>query len=337
VLGQAALSLKYLGCGYQQTDGLDMNMRLTRWKLLAGGLTLFICSSAWCGAGERKANVCPLGPAKFATIQKQASANDPEAQAALASCYELGRNVKPSRTEVIHWLTLAAEQEYAPAEYELGRIYLYGRGVPSDYKQALIWEERAARHGQRRAQRDLAYMYERGFGVQADAGQSAAWNRKAAEQGEPQAQLHLAEALENGTGVTKDAAEAMQWYLKAAEQNLPEAQLRLARIYAQDNKARCWTAISWYDRAAENGEAQAMYELGKLYQTARCGSNLEQAAFWLRTGARFGSRESQAEAEKLIPRLTPAQKKNADREVERWIAKYSSAQKKDDEDEKEER
>jgi TPR repeat protein len=105
----------------------------------------------------------------------------------------------------------------------------------------------------------------------------------------------------------------------------------MARIYAQDSNTPCWRAIAWYDRAAENGDAQAMYELGKLYQTSRCGGNLQQAAFWLGAGVRFGSQESQAEAEKLNSRLTPAQKKIANREVERWVARYS-AQKKDDDD-----
>jgi len=303
-------------------------------KLMSCLLLFFLWPCPRSEARERTINVCPDAPAQFKEIQKQAAANVPKAQATMASCYELGRNVKPSRTEVIRWLMLAAKQEYAPAEYELGRIYLYGRGVPADYTQALIWEERAAGHGQRRAQRDLAYMYERGFGVNADAAQAAAWNRKAADQGDPQGQLYLAQALETGTGVPKDIAEAMQWYAKAAKQDLTEAQLHMARIYAQDGNAPCWRAISWYDRAAENGDAQAMYELGKLYQTARCGNNLQQAAFWLGAGVRFGSQESQPEVQKLNARLTPAQKKTADREVERWIARYS-AQKKDDDDDKE--
>src|SRR5258708_31498578 len=124
--------------------------RLT-WKLLACSLLLSVSLCPKGGARERTINVCPDDPAQFSEIQKQATANVAKAQATLASCYELGRNVKPSRAEVIHWLTLAAQQEYAPAEYELGRIYRYGRGVPSDYKQALIWEEKAAEHGQRRA------------------------------------------------------------------------------------------------------------------------------------------------------------------------------------------
>src|SRR5882762_10266738 len=128
------------------------SFRSMTWKLLACALFVVLWSGSRSQATERLSNVCPKDPIKFADIKKQAAANDPKAQATLASCYELGRNVKPSRAEVIHWLALAAKQEYAPAEHELGRIYLYGRGVPADYKQALIWEEKAAQRGERRAQ-----------------------------------------------------------------------------------------------------------------------------------------------------------------------------------------
>ncbi len=180
----------------------------------------------------------------FDQIQKRAEASNPEAQTVLASCYELGRNVKPSRAETIHWLKLAADQGYAPAEYELGRIYLYGRGIPADYQQALLWEKKAALQGNRNAQRDLAFMYERGLGVQPDPREAALWNRKAAEQDEPQAQLHLAEALESGNGVPVDLAEAKVWYLKAARQNLSKAQLRIAQLYAQETAGTCGSRLA---------------------------------------------------------------------------------------------
>ena len=103
----------------------------------------------------------------------------------------------------MNWLERAANQGYAPAEYELGRIYLYGHGVDMDYAKALVWEQKAAEQGDPRAQRDLALMYERGFGVTADPAQAADWNRKAAAQGHPEAQAHLAQALADGPGSKK--------------------------------------------------------------------------------------------------------------------------------------
>src|SRR5215469_15364580 len=124
------------------------------------------------GKEDRDVKSCPSDRRKFEELQKRAQ-HVPEAQTILASCYDLGKNVDPSRAETIHWLSLAAEQGYAPAEYELGRIYLYGRGIPADYTLAMLWEEKAALQGEAKAQRDMAYIYERGLGVQPDPRQAA--------------------------------------------------------------------------------------------------------------------------------------------------------------------
>ena len=79
---------------------------------------------------EARTPVCPRDDKDFTAIQQRADANDPAAQMALASCYDLGMHVKPDGKESIRWITKAANQGYVPAEYELGRIYLYGRGIP---------------------------------------------------------------------------------------------------------------------------------------------------------------------------------------------------------------
>jgi TPR repeat protein len=307
------------------------------WGLLVLVSLFFFSLPAFCRDKDAVRHACPVRPTEFGQIQKRAETSDPVAQAILANCYELGRNVKPSRPETIHWLKLAAEQGYAPAEYELGRIYLYGRGIPADYQQALVWERKAAQLGERKAQRDLAFMYERGLGVQSDAREAAVWNRKAAEQGEAQAQFHLAEALEKGLGAPANFTEAKHWYLKAARQNLPNAQLRLAQIHAHDAGQTCSASLVWYAKAAAGGETQAMYESGKLYQTRKCGGDRENAYLWFRIGGRFGSAESQAEAEKLSSQLTPAQKRTIALRVDHWIRQHSGAQKEEDENEREER
>ena len=296
--------------------------------------TTVVCSLAASGL-EKRDDVCPQDAGDFARVQQKAQGKDPAAETTLASCYDLGRHVQPNGRESIRLLTEAAEQGYAPAQYEIGRIYLYGRGIPADYQKALLWEQKAAEQGDPRAQRDLAFMYERGFGVAPDPAQAAAWNRRAAAQGVPEAQLHLAKALDQGSGVSKDPAEARQWYAKAAKQDQPAAQLQLARAYAQD--ADCRPAIHWYKQAAAGSESQAMLELGRLYLEKRCGADRAQAFLWFTIGARFGSQESRAEAEKLTPLLSAAKKKNARLTAEQWIKKHSGARKEEDQEEKDER
>jgi uncharacterized protein len=280
---------------------------------------------------EARTPVCPRDEKDFIAVQQKASANDPAAQTTLASCYDLGMYVPPDGKESIGWLTKAANQGYAPAEYELGRIYLYGRGIPTDYAQALVWERKAAEQGDPRAQRDLAFMYERGFGVAADPAKAAEWNQKAATQGNAEAQLHLAKALDEGAGVNKDAEEARKWYSKAARQEQPAAQLELARQSA--GRGNCPEAVHWYEEAAGHGEAQAMYELGKLY-LSKCGPDKDKAYTWFTTAEWFGSTKSKAELERLGQKITLAQKKRARLEAAKWLKEHPGNDKEEDEEEK---
>ncbi len=296
-------------------------------RLFAFTIVSFSIAAAQAG----KSDVCPREEKDFIAIQQKADANDPAAQTTLASCYDLGMHVKPNGKESIRLLTAAANQGYAPAEYELGRIYLYGRGIPIDYAQALLWERKAAEQGDPRAQRDLAFMYERGFGVAADPAQAAEWNRKAAMQGNAEAQLHLAKGLDDGVGVNKDSEEARKWYAKAARQEQPAAQLELARQSA--GQGNCPVAVHWYEEAAGYGQEQAMYELGRLY-LSRCGPDKDKAFTWFTIGAKFGSPESKAEAEQLVRQFTLAQKKHAEQAAAKWIKEHPGSDKEEDEEEK---
>jgi len=297
-------------------------------------LVLFIIATLSFGIArsqEARTPVCPRDDVSFATAQKKAEAKDPVAETTLASCYDLGMHVKPDGKESIRLLTDAANQGYAPAEYELGRIYLYGRGINTDYAQALVWERKAAEQGDPRAQRDLAFMYERGFGVEADPAQAAEWNRKAAMQGNAEAQLHLAKGLDEGVGVSKDTEEARKWYSKAARQEQPAAQLELARQSA--GQGNCPVAVHWYEEAAGHGQEQAMYELGRLY-LGKCGPDKEKAFTWFTIGSRFGSQESKAEAEKLATAITATRKKHAEIAAAKWVKEHPGSDKEEDEEEK---
>jgi TPR repeat protein len=300
---------------------------ISRYQLWTLFITIVTLASA--SAQQGKPDVCPRDANDFIGVQQRAAANDPIAQTALAFCYDFGMHVRPDGKEFIRLLTEAAGQGYAPAQYEVGRIYLYGRGVPIDYAKALLWEQKAAEQGDPRAQRDLAFIYERGFGVTADPAQAAAWNRKAAAQGHPEAQMHLAKALDEGAGVSKNPDEARQWYGKAAKQEHSAAQLELARKYAQ--LPDCAQAVRWYREAAMHGQTAAMFELGKLYLVPKCGADRKQAFVWFTVGARFGSKESQAEAEQLGHALTATQKKSALLIAERWIQEHPGTDKEEEE------
>ena len=46
--------------------------------------------------------------------------------------------------QALFWYTQAAEQNYAPAQTNVGAMYEFGRGVEQDYVQAALWYEKAA-------------------------------------------------------------------------------------------------------------------------------------------------------------------------------------------------
>ena len=68
----------------------------------------------------------------------------------------------------MRWFRKAADQGFAPAQYNLGLIYANGRGVPVDYAEAFKWFTGAADKEFALAQSKIGIMYQSGYGVQQD-------------------------------------------------------------------------------------------------------------------------------------------------------------------------
>lgn len=124
----------------------------------------------------------------------------------------------------------AAEQEYAPAQFELGEAYRNGAGVARNDKLAFQWYYSAAHQGYAAGQLLLGYCYERGLGTPQNMLQAFAWYRLAAEQGDSSAQFTLGYKYEFGEGIRKDREQAIFWYSKAAAQGHRDAKKVLVRL-----------------------------------------------------------------------------------------------------------
>ena len=81
------------------------------------------------------------------------------------------------------WFEKAAQNNHAPAQFQLALMYAAGNGVHHDLERALTLCERAAEFGHPAAQYRLAVMLANGDGCDPDQGRSASWLKKAAEQG----------------------------------------------------------------------------------------------------------------------------------------------------------
>ena len=85
------------------------------------------------------------------------------------------------------WYRKAAEQDIAPAQYNLRVIYLKGRGVSQDYAEAFKWYSKAAEQGHASAQYSLGLMYAREDGVPRDYTEAYFWFSLASKRGSKKA------------------------------------------------------------------------------------------------------------------------------------------------------
>lgn len=118
------------------------------------------------------------------------------------------------------YLTRAARNGDAEAQYALGQLYAAGRGVAQSEEQAARWLGEAARNGHVAAQVEYALMLFRGEGTTKDEAVAALWLRQAALSDNPVAQMRYARLLSQGRGVKRDPLEAARWYFIARSKGL---------------------------------------------------------------------------------------------------------------------
>ena len=100
----------------------------------------------------------------------------------------------------------------------LGDLYLDGKGgLQQDYAMAMETYRIAADQDYAPAQAQLGYMYQNALGVEADYAAAMEWNSRAAEQGDPQGQAQIGYLYQFGLGVTQNLDEAGRWYTRAKE------------------------------------------------------------------------------------------------------------------------
>lgn len=172
-----------------------------------------------------------------------------------------GGSAKQDFMQAYNWFQKSAEQEFPPAQYQLGQMYHNGEGISQNLKQATHWFKKAMRYyevaavkGNNQAQYKLGQMYYNGEGVPQDLILAEQWYRKAAEQGNAKAQYQLGKMYYEGKGVAQNFVEASQWYHKAAIQDLTDAQQQLGKMYQNGEGVSkdLNQAALWYRKAAKS-------------------------------------------------------------------------------------
>jgi TPR repeat protein len=218
-------------------------------------IALLIFAIQFCGFNR------DLPPARNAILSVDSKAtlsrvHDTEKAEALylrGVAFEEGDGTPKDESKAAELYRQAAEQHYAPAEYNLALLYEEGRGVAQSLAEAARWYRAAAEEGYGEAQNNLGRLYAFGRGLSQDAGQAAYWYGKAAEQGNIEGQNNLANAYREGRGVPQDLTKAFQLYKTGAMSGYPVAQNNLGLMYANGtgtDRDYC-LAYAWLSLAAE--------------------------------------------------------------------------------------
>ena len=222
-------------------------------------------------------------------------------------CDSLSPSTKDEVTAA-KWLTKAAKQGHANAQYELGLMYSYGS------------------------------MYSYGDRVEYDSVMAAKWFHIAAEQGNAGAQCKLGKLYEgvlfefgNDAYVSPDYVTAIHWYTKAAQQGHVGTAFQVGTAFLHSRRIRrrlgagvgtafqvgtafllkrCtkkWDYLRGLTKAAEQGHVIAQYKLGLMYyQGGEQGWDVSQsyvtAVHWMTKATQRGYAEAQISLARMYGR-----------------------------------
>jgi len=206
------------------------------------------------GAPAQVATTQPPAPAKGAPptlerIAQLATQGNATAQTIIGIRAQGGADGSAANpAEAFKWLTQAAAQNQAVAQYRLGTLYERGQGVAANSATAASWYLKSANQGNRLAMYNLAVaLANKSLGRQ-DLPEAARWFSKAASVGLLDAEFNLAVLYERGDGVPQNLIDAYKWYLIAAAAGDNGAQQRADVLGKQ---------LSDADRTAAVKSAQA--------------------------------------------------------------------------------
>jgi TPR repeat protein len=199
-------------------------------------------------------------------MTKLAEAGDAVAACRLGAMFSDQKDSEKSR----EWLTRAAAQNYAPAQYILGTQ----AQTAGKFDEAARWWRKAAEQGYPRAQLSMAVLYANGQGVERDTVATVNWARQAIARNEPNAAIFLykfsgSDGLVDPRETAKALARAERLLLAQATQGQPSAAFQLGQLYEYFlDVRRLDDAKKWYKLAADRGVPQAKAACERLNKGA---------------------------------------------------------------------
>lgn len=220
-------------------------------------------------------------------LQEYALRSDIGAAYVLAKLHQLGRGVKKSEKIAASYLQANADAGHAPSLIALGEVL-----EKSKPAEAIKNYKKAKANGDSAGSLKLGDIYERGlFGQKANPKLAFSNYEKAAEADNPFGHFHLARCYDGGIGTSPNELLATRAFLKSAMQGVPMAQVQMARRYYEGKglEKDPIAAFGWLTQASQMGSTEAMVLLGRRYEAGDIISqNLGLAGQWYSNAAKRG-------------------------------------------------
>jgi TPR repeat protein len=168
--------------------------------------------------------------------------------------------MEQSDKESYKYMSRAAELGSPEAQYELANMLANGRGMARDMEAAIVWGRKASAQNYAPAQFALGRALV-GSIEQQRKNEGIDLLLKAAEAGQTEALLFLSTGLGKGDfGLPKDEARAEALLLPQAEKGNADCQFVLAALYQHGDTfaERRGEALVWLRRAADQGHPKAL-------------------------------------------------------------------------------
>ena len=106
----------------------------------------------------------------------------------------------------------------------MGGFYYEGLGIEKNYEQAYLWWKKSAEQEFAPAQANLGYCYMEGVGTNSDMQLAFKFSELAAIAGDATGQYNLAEIYKDGSeAVPQNLDNALHWFSLSAEQGIDDA------------------------------------------------------------------------------------------------------------------
>ena len=210
--------------------------------------------------------------------------------------YYEDKYVKRNVDKTIHYYLLAANQNYAKAQFNLGVIYQHSDYVTKDIGKAIHYYTLAANQNEPISQFNLAVIYYFGDYVTKDIGKAIHYYTLAANQNYVDAQYSLGNIYYSGEYVDQDIDKAIHYYTLAANHNYPKALCRLGLFYygGEYVDQDIGKAIRYFTLAAKLNYSLAQVLLGRIYYEGEyVKQNISKALYYLTLAANQNDREGQ--------------------------------------------